>query len=178
MAKRACGRDQEMMGRSGEHWNAGRREEHADSKEGKRERKEDQSSRVRVERQAKVKAEVRMVAQMVLPGKRKRMVAADRTAGMGHREQEELREDEGSSPLSSITEMEREEEVNLPSKSCRPEEMGVARWVGERVGREEGKELYGSFAKNGDVISLLDCIYVKPEEKDQAAVRRRHADWR
>ncbi|EKX45258.1 hypothetical protein GUITHDRAFT_139172 [Guillardia theta CCMP2712] len=146
-----------------------RREEHAYSEEGNQKRKEDQGARVRVERRAKVTAEVRMVAQIVLPGKRKRMVAAERPAGMGQRELEDLREDEGSSPLSSITEMEREEEVNLASKSCRPEEMGVARWVGERVGREEENELYESFAKNGDVISLLDCVYVKPEEKDQAA---------
>eukprot|EP00960_Hanusia_phi_P066347 766378-Hanusia_phi.AAC.5 len=146
------------MGKTGKHWSLGEDAGGAEPIEDARTRGQ------RVERQAKVRAEVRMVAQMVLPGKRRRIGEIERSASMT------AGCVESCSPVPAVAEAAREEEEGAVSQPCKPEEVGVARWVGESLGREGGKEMYKSFAKNGDVLSVSDCVYVKPEEKDQAAV--------
>jgi alpha-mannosidase len=49
---------------------------------------------------------------------------------------------------------------------------GVATWVGDSVRVEGTCEYYASFAKNGQLFALDDCVYVKPEERQQAILNR------
>ena len=46
---------------------------------------------------------------------------------------------------------------------------GVATWVGESCGKHGTRQHYNCFAKNGQLVTVNDCVYVKPEEKDQAS---------
>eukprot|EP00961_Rhodomonas_salina_P062414 837566-Rhodomonas_salina.2 len=56
--------------------------------------------------------------------------------------------------------------------------LGVASWVGESVGESKGRDFYECFAKNGHCINLDDCVYVKPEEKDQVSyIMRVRSMW-
>ena len=46
---------------------------------------------------------------------------------------------------------------------------GVASWVGDTIGWQGSCHYYECFAKNGHLFRIGDCVYVKPEEKEQAS---------